>query len=168
MARPQCPSSPLQAAAWGPGRCSAPTWCGTAPPWRSACISRGRRPPRLWTGCRRTLPTAPRCSWGGERGDGTTWRASRQQGGRLHPEHLQLWGEECVEHRHLQARGPEHEDVPQHIEDQAAVWPGADESGFQEGGPFLLQGPQAALVPLKPQQQDVVGREQIPCGQALR
>lgn len=142
--------SPPRAAAWAQPRCSAPTWCGTVPPWRSACTSHGRRPPRPWTGCRRTRPTAPRCSWGGG-GDVTALRWGAGCGGGRwgrslrckHPtparlEHSQLRGEDPVEHGLLQVRRPEDEDVPQHIEDEVAIRPGADEPGLQEGGPLLL------------------------------
>lgn len=55
--------SPPRALAWAQPRCSAPTWCATAPLWRSACTSLGRRLPQLWTGCRRTRLTAQYCSW---------------------------------------------------------------------------------------------------------
>lgn len=65
--------SPRRALVWARPHCSAPTWCGTAPLWHSACTSRGRRLPQLWTGCRRTQPTAPRCSWG-RRGRVSAWR----------------------------------------------------------------------------------------------
>lgn len=54
------------------------------------------------------------------------------------PGHLQLWGEDPVEHRFLQVRGPEDKDSLQHIEDEVAVRPGADEPGLQEGRPLLL------------------------------
>jgi hypothetical protein len=50
----------------------------------------------------------------------------------------------------------------QYVEDEATVWPGTDQPGLQEGGPLLLQGPQATLVPLKPQRQDMVGEHRWP------
>lgn len=67
------------------------------------------------------------------------------------PAHSQLWGEDPVDHGLLQALGPEHEDILQHVENEVAIRPRADQPGLQEGRPLLLQGPQAALVPLKPE-----------------
>ena len=54
------------------------------------------------------------------------------------PGHLQLWGEDPVEHGLLQVRRPEDKDGLQHVEDEVAVRPGTDEPGLQEGRPLLL------------------------------
>lgn len=54
------------------------------------------------------------------------------------PWYLQLWGEDPVEHGFLQAWRPEDEEGPQHIEDEVALWLGADEPSLQEGRPLLL------------------------------
>lgn len=43
---------------------------------------------------------------------------------------LQLRGEDRIEHRLLEAWGPQHEDILQDIEDQATVRPGADQPGL--------------------------------------
>lgn len=74
---------------------------------------------------------------------------------------LQLRGEDRIEHRLLEAWGPQHEDILQDVEDQATVWPGADQPGLQEGGPLLLQSPKATLVPLEGQRQCAVGAAQM-------
>lgn len=52
--------------------------------------------------------------------------------------HSQLRGEDPVEHGLLQVGGPEDEDGAQHVEEEAAVRPGAEQPGLQEGRPLLL------------------------------
>lgn len=85
--------------------------------------------------------------------------------------HSQLWGEDPVEHGLLEVWGPEDKDVLQHVEDEVVVWPGTDQPGLEERRPLLLQGPQATLVPLKPEDTCGGGRagpcERVPseCGQ---
>lgn len=44
-------------------RCSAPTWCVTAPQWLSACTFPWRRRLPQPLCCRRTPPTGPRCPY---------------------------------------------------------------------------------------------------------
>lgn len=44
--------------------------------------------------------------------------------------------------------GAQREDILQHIEREAVVWPRAQQLGLQEGRPALLQDPLTALIPL--------------------
>lgn len=114
MSPPQSsrPCLPLQVGEWALGHCSAPTWCETAPLWHSACTFHGRRLPPPWPVCRRTPLTDPHCSCGGESvrvsGGQEVVRVTRPQLPRDSQVNSQLWGEDRIEHRLLEARGPQH------------------------------------------------------------
>lgn len=42
----------------------------------------------------------------------------------------QLWCEDRIEHRLLEVWGPQHKHILKYVEDQATVWPGADQPGL--------------------------------------
>lgn len=75
--------------------------------------------------------TDPHCSCDGE--TMSVRRVAGHQAGQAPTAkgtNLQLWGEDRIEHRLLEAWGPQHEDILQYVEDQATVWPGADQPGL--------------------------------------
>lgn len=57
-------------------------------------------------------------------------RVTRPQLPRDSQVNSQLWGEDRIEHRLLEARGPQHKHILKYVEDQATVWLGADQPGL--------------------------------------